>query len=81
MHKSNIEILNILYTNQCTSELKSYSIQKILSQTKYKYSKVHNDLSSLQSANLISKGYKSERADTYYITELGINKLRELTSN
>jgi RIO-like serine/threonine protein kinase len=80
MQKSDIEILKILYTNDCSNELKSYSITKILQHTKYRYSKVHNDLNKLCTANLIEKGLKSERAETFYITEKGKDELRRLCS-
>ena len=78
MHKSDVEILQLLIKNDCTSEVKSYSILKLLALTKYKYSKVHGDLNNLLTGEYVQKGLKNERADTYYITEKGINKLKGL---
>ena len=78
MHRSDVEILQILGKNDCISEVKAFSINKILAFTGYKYSKVHGDLSKLLTAEYIQRGLKNERAETYYITEKGIAKLRGL---
>jgi DNA-binding MarR family transcriptional regulator len=78
MHKSDVEVLQILAKNECTSEIKSYSILSILSKTKYKYSKIHNTLSQLAVGEYVQKGFKNERADTFYITPKGMDKLRRL---
>lgn len=78
INKSDVEILHILTTNQCTTELRSFTISRILEHSKYKYSKVHNDTTKLVSAGYVQKGLKSSKSDTYFITQSGIELLRGL---
>lgn len=80
MNQSTIITLNTLrvYTNQ----YRAATVQKILNESKYSYSKVYNDLITLCSQQLINRGIKQGIANTYYITEKGIDfliKIKDLS--
>jgi predicted transcriptional regulator len=79
MHKSDIKILQTLFKSECTNEIKSFTIKQLKTYlSEFCYSKIHNTLVSLSLGGLVAKGYKNSRADTYYITDNGINILRGL---
>jgi DNA-binding MarR family transcriptional regulator len=78
MHKLDIKVLQELYKNKCINDIQSFSINQILKSIELSYSTIHNILNSLVVAGYAQKGFKNSRADTYYITEKGIEKLRRL---
>lgn len=83
MNKSTIDLLTILEKSNSFTEYTAIPISQIQPKTKYKYSKINNDLNKLYTANFINKGLKQGRAETYYITEEGIthlNKIKDLFS-
>lgn len=78
MHISDIKVLKVLIDKGCTSQLKANTINQLLHDLQCSYSKAHNTLNSLLLAGYIGKGIKNCRADTYYITEKGINEIGRL---
>lgn len=79
MNISNIQILNILYGENCTTKLQAYTIGKLRTKTGYGYTKTAKDLNVLLAVGYVNRGYKRGRADTYYITESGIEFLGGVT--
>jgi hypothetical protein len=80
MDKTNYEILIVLSTNECVSALKSFpqsNIQKEL-EVEVKPSTLNKKLKELVSTEYISYGIKDGKAYTYYITQLGQNRLQEV---
>jgi hypothetical protein len=79
MHKSDIKILQALFKNECTNELKSFTIKQLQSYlSEFCYSKIHSTLNSLSLGGFVARGFKNSRADTFYITNNGISILRGL---
>lgn len=78
MHKADVRILKMLLEKGCTSPLKSYSIFQLLEIIPVSYSKMYNALSSLNMGEYVEKGCKNSRANTYFITSKGVEKLKEL---
>lgn len=78
MHKSNIQILLTLQKNNYTSPFKSVTIQQLKPLTNYSQSKLSKDLNALTTASYVLRGIKKSRAETFYITQKGIDLLNQL---
>ena len=79
MNKNDIKFLYCLYKNECTSELKSFTIKKIqenvgLSNTHVRYTK-----KLMLVEGYINNGFQDGNASTYYITQTGLAKLKEVS--
>jgi DNA-binding transcriptional regulator GbsR (MarR family) len=68
----------ILYQNKCFNEFKSFSINLIKEQTQVSISKIRKSIKIFKELNYISEGAVNHSAKTYYVTETGINKIKEL---
>lgn len=79
MNISNIQILNVLYGDNCATKLQAYTIGKLRTKLGCGYTKTAKDLNVLLALGYVNKGYKRGRADTYYITESGIKFLGGVT--
>lgn len=79
-----IKILNMLLTRDKTTPLKSASIVGMLSaikDTKYSMSEstLRRYVSKLLKEEYIAYGIKNEQEKKYYITQKGINLIKEMT--
>lgn len=78
MHVDDIKVINILIKKECVSPIKANTINQLLPDLKYCYSKAHNTLKALCVGGFTNKGIKNCRAETYYVTEKGINEIGRL---
>lgn len=76
--KNDYKILLRLSEDECTTELKSYTINEIVKTTGLSVSKVRVALRTFKLLNYIAEGAVSKSAKTYYITTKGQEKLKEL---
>ena len=79
--KIDIEILHVLYSYDMISDMKSYRVADILDILEYKpaYYTVSKHLSKiLIPAGYVAEGMRDSRANTYYITNAGIQYLIEI---
>ena len=81
MNKYNIIILKELETKNKTSFLKSEKIENLTLVKKniLKKISVYKRIKLLENEKLISIGSKDGRSNTYYITEKGIEMLKEIS--
>ncbi|MBO8161355.1 MAG: transcriptional regulator [Thermosipho sp. (in: Bacteria)] len=79
--KNDFKILSILKENGCTTELRSYTIKKLKELTGLSENKIRNTLNTFKLTGYVKEGALQHRAKTFYITEEGINKLKELLGN
>jgi DNA-binding MarR family transcriptional regulator len=78
MNKNDIKILFTLAQNECISQLKSFTVPKIAKESGLSISKVRNTMHMLNALNYIVEGFPDGCSITYYITESGINYLKEV---
>jgi hypothetical protein len=71
MRKETVNLLYLLRLNNCDSPGKGWTVKNIVGYIPFKYTKTLKDLNELVSGGYVAKGYKSVRADTFYITDLG----------
>ncbi|MDK2932799.1 MAG: hypothetical protein PWP27_609 [Clostridiales bacterium] len=80
MNKNDIKILYALYKNQCTNEMKSFTIKKIQEETGLSNTKIRYTIRGLSMSGYLGEGFQSGNASTYYITLKGIGLLKEVSS-
>lgn len=80
MTKAGIRILYTLHKAECTNDMKSYTIKKIIEETELTSTKVRYSIIALLSGGYIAEGYSVGNAATFYITEKGKEILRGCNS-
>lgn len=78
LSRNDYKILSVLYQYECTNELKSITINKINELSDLSVSKVRVSIKTFKNMDYIAEGVLQHKAKTYYITELGIEKLQQL---
>lgn len=76
--RNEIIVLQILKRNGCVNMIKSSTIKKISEESPVSYFTVRNVLKSFILAKICGFGCKSGQADTYYITEKGLQLLEQI---
>lgn len=78
MDKLDYAILDFLLNScQAVSKMRAATQKSILSEITARESTLYRRLTGLVSEGCIKKGFKESREYTYFITEDGINKLKE----
>lgn len=80
MNKIQLIILSIMQKMNATNQVSSISIANIQEsiQSIKSYSTFYRCINSLYTNGFIKRGIKDGKFNTYYITELGIEKLKEV---
>jgi RIO-like serine/threonine protein kinase len=69
----------ILYALQdCTTEMKSFTVEKLSDVTKLSVSKVRQTIRKFKESGFIKEGALQHNAKTYYITAEGLSKIKKL---
>jgi DNA-binding transcriptional regulator GbsR (MarR family) len=69
----------VLYALQeCTNELKSYTIDKLHEVTKLSVSKIRLTMREFKGLGFVKEGALQHNAKTYYITQQGLEKIKAL---
>ncbi|KEI14324.1 hypothetical protein [Clostridium haemolyticum] len=79
-NKNDITILRRLYKDKKINKLQSYTIKDLTEALDNKWSsmKIRATLNEFLKNNLVELGFKAGRSNTYFITECGINALKNL---
>lgn len=77
MDKLSYAILDVLLNNDCKTRLRSMTVKDLEEQVNIKGITIYKKISKLQSFGYVADGIKDGRANTYYITQLGVDKLQE----
>ena len=75
--RNEYRIIGALYENACFSKLCSFRIQKIADTTNLSVPKIRQSMKMFSNLGLVDKGAKDERADTYFLTDKGIEIAEE----
>lgn len=75
--RNDYKIIGKLFEKGCISNLQSFRIQKIAEETNLSVPKIRQTLKLFLSLNIVDKGAKDEKADTYFLTEKGIRIAEE----
>lgn len=76
LSKNDIKVLHILNKNECTSPMKSITLQKIEYESMLSYNQVRYSIEKLFEEKYIKQGHKQINSSTYYITKTGIEELK-----
>jgi len=84
MHKNDFRVMYVLDAMDANHPMRAVTIKQLCEQmeketdAEQSYRTLHSVLTGLCVAEYVSKGLKESRAETYYITSRGIEKLKEL---
>lgn len=80
MNRNAIKVLSTLIKCDCTTELKSFTIDKIVEVTKEinNYHSCRRYLKSLIENGFVLEGYKKEMKKTFFVTKEGLDKFKKL---
>lgn len=76
--KNDYLTLVILLENECTTEMRSFTLKNIADITELSLSKIRKTVKMFKSMEFIKEGAVQHNAKTYYITKKGIEKLNQL---
>ena len=76
MNINDIKILQILEKEDCTNNLKSFTVKRISNEVNLSQTKVRYTMPMLNDLGYANKGFSNGKSQTYYITEKGIEFLR-----
>lgn len=77
MDKLSYAILDVLLNNDCKTRLRSMTVKELEEQVNIKGITIYKKISKLHNFGYVVDGIKDGRAKTYYITQLGVDKLQE----
>ena len=72
------KILFTLFKNECTNEIKAFTINKIKKETNLSIPKIRTTIKAFIKEGYIKKGVSHHNANSYYVSETGIKKIKEL---
>lgn len=78
LSKNDYKILLKLYENNCTTEMRSYSIKKLCEITELSVNKIRSTIKTFMILDYIAEGCVQHNAKTYFITVNGIQKIKTL---
>lgn len=78
LSKNDYLVLTKLLENNCTTEMKSWTIKFIAENLNLSQSKIRKTVLTFQNLNYLQQGAMQYNAKTYFITQKGIDKLKEL---
>ena len=76
--KNDYKVIITLYEHECTTEMKSFTIKKLHDITDLSVNKIRDTIKSFLLKGYIAEGAAQHNAKTYYITQLGIQKINNL---
>lgn len=77
LSKVEIQILKHLNDNQIDNQMKSQTIKKLSQIMNLNYFRVRNIVTNLTRLELLYIGFKEGNANTYYISEKGVEKIKK----
>jgi DNA-binding transcriptional regulator GbsR (MarR family) len=77
LNKNDYKILLLLGQEQCFTEFKSFTLATLSEKTHYSIAKLRSSVKLLKALGYISEGAMYGQKKTYYITELGLLKIKE----
>lgn len=78
MNINDYDILRHFYTNNIFCQIGGYTIKDLTNSTQYSYSKIRNAVKLLTETGYLREGAYKKNAKTYYCTDKGINKMKEI---
>lgn len=80
INRNGIKVLSSLIKYGCTTELKSFTIDKIVEVTEQinNYHSCRRYLKSLIENGFVAEGYKKEMKKTFFATKEGLEKFKKL---
>lgn len=76
--KNDYGILFALFSNQCTTKMKSFTINKICENANLSKDKVRLTIKTFKLLKYVDEGAPAGHAKTYYITPVGIKNINKL---
>jgi DNA-binding MarR family transcriptional regulator len=76
--KNDYKILFMLYEDNCITPMRSYPLKKIAEKTQLSDNKIRMALKTFKMLGYIEEGLVQHNAKTYFVTQYGIQKLKEL---
>lgn len=81
LSRDEIRLMDCLYRNKCLNSIRAFTIARIQKETDFKESKTRYLIKSLKRAEYANEGVKDRNAHTYYLTQKGIQLIREVVMN
>lgn len=78
LSKNDYKIIIEIYNSGGDTELKSFTLKHISNLTKLSIVKIRTAIKKFIELNYINEGARQHREKTYYITELGKQKIQEI---
>lgn len=78
MNRNEILVMEELYKQKCNNRLKALTIGTMAKAINVSYYTARNIVKGLVIGEYCALGLKNGRAETYYLTENGIKKIKEL---
>lgn len=75
--RNDYRIIGKLFEKGCVSKIHSLRIQRIAEETNLSVPKIRQSLKLFLNLDIVDKGAKDERADTYFLTQKGIEIAEE----
>ena len=76
--RNDYKILFELYNEGCFTEISALSVRSIQGRVKLSQNKVRQALKVFKQVGYIKEGATIERAKTYYVTNEGLNKIKQV---
>lgn len=80
INKNDLKVLCTLHTEKCNSPYRSYPLSKLITLTNLSLSKLRNTLNMFNELEYVRNGFKDGHSETYFITEKGLEYLKNLIS-
>jgi len=81
LSKIEVDVLLYLFDNQYNNQMNSISIKKLSTLLNLNYFRLRNIIGHLNQLKLIFSGYKERNAFCYYISEKGIEIIKDFKSS
>lgn len=78
LSKVEIDILKHLYQEKLIDPMNSRTIKRISQQIGLNYFRVRSNVNKLMLLKLIKMGYRERSSNTFYISQEGINEIKEV---
>jgi len=78
LNKVEIDILKLLLKDGLIDPINSRTISNISKDVGLNNLRVRNNLMHLCNIGMVKNGYKERQSKTYYISELGINEIKDI---
>lgn len=77
MYRNEVLVMDELLKKDCLSQIKATTINSLANNMDISYYSIRSIMRSLVLAEYCGTGLKKGRSETYYLTEKGIDKIKE----